>query len=129
MRETVMPVRWTVEGDLLSLTFDGEYGFDDIAEAARQGFRAVSGPVRLLVDATPTAQLPDGQGVQQRIGLLRELAGRLAGPVAIVASPGAMYGIARQIGQQAEIPDALKVQVFERLADAREWLDRGALPG
>jgi hypothetical protein len=80
------------------------------------------------VDATPTARLPDGQGVRQRIGLLRELAGRLAGPVAIVATPGAMYGIARQIGQQAEVPDALTVQVFDRLADAHDWLDRGAPP-
>jgi hypothetical protein len=66
--------------------------------------------------------------VEQRIGLLRELAGRLAGPVAIVATPGAMYGIARQIGQQAEVPDALTVRVFDRLADARDWLERGAPP-
>jgi hypothetical protein len=123
-----MPVHWAVEGDLLSLTFDGEYSFDDIAQSARLGIHAVPGPVRLLVDATPTARLPDGRGVEQRIGLLRELAGRLAGPVAIVATPGAMYGIARQIGQQAEVPDALTVRVFDRLADARDWLERGAPP-
>ena len=121
-----MPVPWRVEGDLLSLTFEGEYTFDEIADAARRGVQAAGGPVRLLVDATPTARLPDSQGVRQRIGLLRELIGHLAGPVAIVATPGAMYGIARQIGQQAEVPDALTVQVFERIADARDWLDRGA---
>ena len=123
-----MPVHWAVEGDLVSLTFDGEYSFDDIAQAAGHGLQAVAGPVRLLVDATPTARLPDGRGVEQRIGLLRELAARLAGPVAIVATPGAMYGIARQIGQQAEVPDPLTVRVFDRLADARDWLERGALP-
>lgn len=123
-----MPVHWAVEGDLLSLTFDGEYSFDDIAQSARLGLQAVAGPVCLLVDATPTARLPDARGVEQRIGLLRELAGRLAGPVAIVATPGAMYGIARQIGQQAEVPDALTVRVFDRLADARDWLERGAPP-
>jgi len=87
-----MPVHWAVEGDLVSLTFDGEYSFDDIAQAAGHGLQAV------------------------------------AGPVAIVATPGAMYGIARQIGQQAEVPDALTVRVFDRLADARDWLERGALP-
>jgi hypothetical protein len=117
-----MPVRWGVEGDVLTLTFDGEYSFDDIAGAARAGLAAVTGPVRLLVDATPTARLPDPAGVKQRIALLLELKDRLAGGVAIVATPGAMYGIARQIGQQAEIPDALSVRVFDRLDEAREWL-------
>lgn len=121
-----MPVLWSVEGDLLSLTFEGEYTFDEIADAARRGVQAAGGRVRLLVDATPTARLPDSRGVRQRIGLLRELIGRLAGPVAIVATPGAMYGIARQIGQQAEVPEALTVRVFERVSDARDWLDRGA---
>lgn len=123
-----MPVYWAVEGDLLTLTFDGEYSFYDIADAAKQGVAAAGGRVRLLVDATPTARLPDSQGVQQRIALLRELAGRLAGPVAIVATPGAMYGVARQIGQQAEMPEAMTVRVFERLDEARAWLDRGAGP-
>ena len=27
-----MPVHWAVEGDLVSLTFDGEYSFDDMLE-------------------------------------------------------------------------------------------------
>ena len=117
-----MPVHWAVEGDLVTLTFDGEYAFDDIATAARAALAAAPGPVRLLVDATPTARLPDREGVAQRIGLLRELAGRLAGPVAIVATPGAMYGIARQIGQQAEGAGRLTVRVFERLDEARDWI-------
>ena len=123
-----MPVHWALAGDLLALTFDGEYTFDEIAEAARRGILAAPSRVRLLVDATPTARLPDSEGVRRRVGLLRELSARLAGPVAIVASAGAMYGIARQIGQQAEVPEALVVRVFERLADARDWLDRGAPP-
>ena len=123
-----MPVHWAVEGNLLSLTFDGEYSFEEIADAARQGIAAARGRVQLLVDATPTGRLPDSRGVKQRVGLLRELIGHLAGPVAIVATPGAMYGIARQIGQQAEVADPLRVRVFDRLTDAREWLDRGAPP-
>jgi hypothetical protein len=123
-----MAVLWAVDGDVLTLTFDGEYSFNDIAEAARAGLATVACPVRLLVNATPTARLPDAEGVKQRIALLRELQGRLAGAVAIVATPGAMYGIARQIGQQAEVPDALTVRVFERLADAREWMARGSPP-
>ena len=121
-----MPVLWTVEADVLSLTFEGEYTFDDIAAAARAALVAVSGPVRLLVDATPTARLPDTEGVKQRIALLAELRPRLSGPVAIVATPGAMYGIARQIGQQAESPDALTVRVFDRLTEARDWMARGS---
>lgn len=123
-----MPVRWSLEGNLLLLTFDGVYSFDEIAEAARQGVGAAGRPVKLLVDATPTARLPDSQGVQRRVELLRSLAARLAGPVAIVATPGAMYGIARQIGQQAEMPAGLSVRVFERVADARGWLVQGAPP-
>lgn len=121
-----MPVHWAVEGDLVTLTFDGEYSFDDIAAAARGGLAAAVGPVRLMVDATPTARLPDREGVAQRIALLRELKDRLAGPVAIVATRGAMYGIARQIGQQAEGPGALTVRVFERLDEARDWMARGS---
>jgi hypothetical protein len=121
-----MPVLWAVDGDVLTLTFDGEYTFNDIALAARAGLAAVSGPVRLVVDATPTARLPDAEGVRQRIALLRELQERLGGAVAIVATPGAMYGIARQIGQQAETPDRLRVRVFDRLAEAREWMARGS---
>ena len=121
-----MPVLWSVHGDVLTLPFDGEYSFHDIAEAAGSGLAAIAGPVRLLVDATPTARLPDTEGVKQRIALLRELRGRLAGAVAIVATPGAMYGIARQIGQQAETPDGLIVRVFDRLADAREWMAHGS---
>lgn len=121
-----MPVPWAVDGDVLTLTFEGEYTFHDIAAAARAGLAAVSGPVRLLVDATPTARLPDAEGVKQRIALLHEVRDRLAGAVAIVATPGAMYGIARQIGQQAETPDSLRVRVFERMADARDWMARGS---
>ena len=121
-----MPVHWALEGDLLTLTFDGEYSFPEIAAAAAEGLAGAPGRVRLLVDATPTARLPDSQGVRQRIGLLRDIAGRLAGPVAIVATAGAMYGIARQIGQQAEEVDVLRVRIFERAAEARSWLDRGA---
>ena len=123
-----MPVLWAVDGDVLTLTFQGEYSFEDIAAAARAGLAAVSGPVRLLVDATPTARLPDAKGVQQRIALLREVQGRLAGAVAIVATPGAMYGIARQIGQQAEVPDTFTVRIFDRLAEARLWMARGSPP-
>ena len=122
-----MPVLWALDGDLVTLTFEGEYTFEEIAEAARRGLEGAPAQVRLLVDATPTARLPDSQGVRQRVGLLRELADRLAGPVAIVASAGAMYGIARQIGQQAESVESLNVRVFERLGEARGWLDRGAL--
>ena len=121
-----MPVHWAVEGDVLTLTFHGEYAFDDIAAAARAGLAVTPGPVRLVVDASGTGRLPDSQGVKQRIGLLRELQGRLAGPVAIVATPGAMYGIARQVAQQAEAPDALRVRVFEDLDGARRWLAAGA---
>ena len=123
-----MPVLWAVDGDVLTLTFQGEYSFEDIAAAARAGLAAVSGPVRLLVDATPTARLPDAKGVKQRIALLREVQGRLAGAVAIVATPGAMYGIARQIGQQAEVPDTLTVRIFDRLAETRLWMARGSPP-
>jgi hypothetical protein len=121
-----MPVRWSFEGDVLTLIFEGDYSFDDIASAARSGLAAASGRLRLIVDATPTARLPDSQGVRQRVGLLRELADRLAGPVAIVATPGAMYGIARQIGQQAEAPDALTIRVFEKVEEARDWMARGS---
>lgn len=117
-----MPVRWALEGDVLTLTFDGEYSFGDIAAAAAAGLAASPGPVRLVVDATPTARLPDSEGVRQRITLLRSLRDRLSGPVAIVATPGAMYGIARQIEQQAESPEGLVVRVFERLSEAREWI-------
>jgi hypothetical protein len=123
-----MPVHWSLEDDVLTLVFDGHYTFDDIESAARSGLAAAPGKVRLLVDATPTARLPDSQGVRQRVGLLRDLADRLAGPVAIVATPGAMYGIARQIGQQAEGPDVLMVRVFESTAEAREWMARGSPP-
>jgi SpoIIAA-like len=123
-----MPVLWAVDGDVLNLTFQGEYSFEDIAAAARAGLAAVAGPVRLLVDATPTARLPDAKGVKQRIALLREVQGRLAGAVAIVATPGAMYGVARQIGQQAEVPDTLTVRVFDRLAEAQDWMARGSPP-
>ena len=121
-----MPVHWSLEDDVLTLVFDGDYTFDHIASAARAGLAATHGKVRLLIDATATARLPDSQGVRQRIGLLRELAERLAGPVAIVATPGAMYGIARQIGQQAEGPDLLTVRVFESTAEARDWMARGS---
>ncbi|HYC30763.1 MAG TPA: hypothetical protein VEB59_00665 [Gemmatimonadales bacterium] len=121
-----MPVLWALDGDIVTLTFDGEYTFEEIVEAARFALGAAPARVRLLVDATPTARLPDSEGVRQRIGLLRELADRLSGPVAIVATPGAMYGIARQIGQHAESVDTLSVRVFERVAEAREWLLPGA---
>ena len=121
-----MPVHWSLEDDVLTLVFDGDYTFVDIASAARAGLAATHGKVRLLIDATPTARLPDSHGVRQRIGLLRDLAERLAGPVAIVATPGAMYGIARQIGQQAEGPDVLTVRVFESRAEARDWMARGS---
>ena len=124
-----MPVRWAVQGDVLTLTFDGEYSFDEIAAAARAGLASAPGRFRLLVNAAPTARLPDSQGVKQRIALLGEIKERLSGPVAIVATPGAMYGIARQIGQQAEVPNSLIVRVFEDLAEAQRWLARGAGPG
>ena len=124
-----MPVHWSLDGDVLTLVFDGDYTFDDIAAAARSGVAAAQGRVRLVVDATPTARLPDTQGVRQRVGLLRDLADRLAGPVAIVATPGAMYGIARQIGQQAEAPDTLTIRVFETLSEARDWMARGTPDG
>lgn len=117
-----MPVHWSVEGDLLSLSFDGEYSFLEIADAARAGFDAVTGPVRLIVDATGTARLPDAGGVRQRIDLLLGLQDRLAGPVAIVATPGAMYGIARQVAIQAERLERIRIQVFESLDAARRWM-------
>lgn len=118
-----MAVEWSLEGDLLSIRFVGEYTFADIAAAARAGTAQAPGPVRLLVDATRTARLPDAQGVRQRIDLLLELRTRLAGPVAIVASPGAMFGIARQIGQHAESYEAISVRVFEHMQAARAWLE------
>ena len=117
-----MPVHWTLEGALLTLSFDGEYGFEEIAGAARAGLAAAPSRVRLLVDATGTARLPDSQGVQQRIALLREVMDRVADRVALVATPGAMYGIARQVAQQAETTETVVIQVFESRAAARAWL-------
>jgi hypothetical protein len=32
-----MPVHWSLDGDVLTLSFDGEYSFLEIAEAARAG--------------------------------------------------------------------------------------------
>ncbi len=120
-----MPVEWSLAGDVLTLDFVGEYTFADVTAAARAGLAAAGGPVRLLVDATRTARLPDAQGVRQRIDLLVELRSRLAGPVAIVASSGAMFGIARQIGQHAESYAPLSIRVFESLDAARAWLEEG----
>jgi hypothetical protein len=118
-----MPVEWSLAGDILTLAFIGEYTFADIQAAAQAGVAAAPGPVRLLVDATRTARLPDAQGVRQRIELLVHLHSRLAGPVAIVASPGAMFGVARQVAQHAESYTAMTIRVFERADIARAWLD------
>lgn len=117
-----MPVHWSLEGDVLTLAFDGDYSFLEIADAARAGVGAATGPVRLIVDATGTARLPDATGVRQRIDLLRALHDRLAGPVAIVATPGAMYGIARQVALQAERTERITIQVFESRDEARRWM-------
>jgi hypothetical protein len=117
-----VPVHWSLDADVLSLVFDGEYSFRDIADAARAGLAAAGHPVRLLVDATGTARLPDTAGVRQRIDLLIGLRDYLAGPVAIVASPGAMFGIARQVAQQADFEDRVTIEVFDSLATARSWI-------
>lgn len=121
-----MPVRWALSGDVLTLVFDGEYRFEDIVSAAGEGTAAARTPVRVVVDARPTSRLPDSEGVRQRIDLLRSLRSRLAGAVAIVATPGAMYGVARQIAQQAEMAGGLTVRVFEQTQDALAWMARGS---
>jgi hypothetical protein len=120
-----MPVHWSLEGDLLQLVFDGEFSFDEIAAAAWNGLEAAARPVRLLIDATGAARLPDAKGVGQRIQLLVQLRSRLAGAVAIVASPGAMYGIARQIALQAEGLGQLTIRVWGSREEARAWLREG----
>jgi hypothetical protein len=118
-----MSVHWSLDGDLLTLAFDGEYTLLEIADAARAGIAAGGGgPVRLIVDATGTARLPDATGVRQRIDLLVGLRARLAGPVAIVATPGAMFGIARQVALQAELADRVTIHVFDSLDAARRWM-------
>lgn len=122
-----MPVEWSLTDDVLTLQFIGEYTFADIAAAARAGVESAAGSVRLLVDATGTGRLPDAQGVRQRIDLLLELRSRLAGPVAIVASSGAMFGIARQIGQHVESYGGMQIRVFQDLPAARAWLSDGSL--
>jgi hypothetical protein len=122
-----MPVEWSLTEDVLTLRFLGEYTFAEIAAAARAGLESAPGSVRLLVDATGTARLPDAQGVRQRVDLLLELRSRLTGPVAIVASSGAMFGIARQIGQQVESFGGMQIRVFQDLAAARAWLADGSL--
>jgi len=119
-----MPVLWSLDRDLLTLTFQGQYGFSEIATAARAGIEAAGGRrVRLLVDSRAAAQLPDKQGVEQRVALLRALAPHLLGPVAILAGDGANYGIARQVGLRVE-GDALQVVPFLYPEAAREWLER-----
>ncbi len=120
-----MPVEWSLDGEILTLRFVGTYAFNEIEAAARAGLAGAAGPVRLLVDATGTARLPDAQGVRQRIGLLVDLRARLAGPVAIVASPGAMFGIARQVAQNAEGYASMTIRVFEQADAARAWLEAG----
>jgi hypothetical protein len=132
-QESPVPVEWSLADDILTLNFVGEYTFAEIAEAAQAGVAAAHRPVRLLVDATRTARLPDSQGVRQRIELLVGLHARLAGTVAIVASPGAMFGIARQVAQHAEGYTPMTIRVFEESAAARAWLldageDRRATP-
>ena len=121
-----MPVHWSLDGDVLLLVFDGEYSFDEIATAARSGLEVATGAVRLVVDATGTARLPDAKGVGQRIQLLVQLRSRLAGPIAIVASPGAMFGIARQIALQAEDLGQLTVRVWGSRQEALSWLREGS---
>jgi hypothetical protein len=120
-----MPVEWSLADNVLTLNFVGEYTFPEIASAAEAGVKAASGPVRLLIDATRTARLPDAQGVRQRVELLVGLRGRLAGPVAIVATPGAMFGIARQVAQYVEGYSAMTIRVFDQLGEARAWLENG----
>lgn len=117
-----MPVRWDLEMDVLSLSFEGEYSFEEIAQAAKQGLAAAGRPIRLLIDARGTSRLPDALGVRQRIALLQELEPRLQGPVALVAIRGAMYGVARQIAQQAESGGRLTIAVFDDPAKARAWI-------
>lgn len=124
-----MPVHWSLEGDLLTLSFDGEYSFLEIAEAARAGIDAAGRRVRLIVDATGTARLPDAAGVRQRIDLLLGLYDWLAGPVAIVATPGAMYGVARQVALQADRTDRITIEVVESLDAARRWMIGHSGPG
>lgn len=121
-----MPVEWSLADDVVTLNFVGEYTFPEIVAAAQAAVAAAPGPVRLVVDATRTARLPDAQGVRQRVDLLVGLRSRLAGPVAIVATPGAMFGIARQIAQYAEGYSAMTIRVFEQLGDARAWIDHGS---
>ena len=117
-----MPVLWSLADDLLTLTFQGQYSFSDIAAAARAGVEAAVGRrVRLLVDSRAAAQLPDRRGVEQRVELLRALAPHLLGPVAILAGNGANYGIARQVGLRIE-GESLQVVPFLDLEDARAWL-------
>ena len=117
-----MPVHWSLDGDLLTLAFDDEYTVLEIADAARAGIAAAGGPVRLIVDATGTARLPDATGVRPRIDLLVGLRDRLAGPVAIVATPGAMFGVARQVALHAELADRVTIHVFDSLDAARRWM-------
>ena len=120
-----MPVEWSLADNVLTLNF--EYTFPEIAAAAEAGVKTAPGPVRLLVDATRTARLPDAQGVRERVELLVGLRARLAGPVAIVATPGAMFGIARQVAQYAEGYSAMTIRVFDQLGEARAWLDNSSM--
>lgn len=120
-----MAVTYVIEGDLLTLTLEGEYAPEDVIE---RFLSAMSGPkcpdpVTLLVDVSASASLATRPTDQIRLVAERlgEFKNRIGGRCAVVAASDVNFGLSR-LGAVYSEGVGVHVEVFRDRAQALAWL-------
>lgn len=126
-----MSFSYTVSADGKSAWLIGSG--DGGAEAARAATEKLAGDPRLgstfvlLVDARGITPPPSPEAVRAVIAVHTRILGKRTPRVALLASPGVLYGIGRQMGIHLEL-DGTSAQVFTDEREAYEWLQCPPLP-
>jgi hypothetical protein len=124
-----MPVTYTLQGSLLSLTMVGEYAPQEVPEAFQAGLDdpACPRPVALLADVTQSKSLD--HRAPHEIRRVAEFLGRFGERIgwrcAVVAASDVQFGLS-QMGAVFSADVGVSVEVFRNHEEALQWLGASA---
>lgn len=121
-----MPVRTTIEDDLVTFHLEGEFDTDALLHAGREvrSDPALRRPVRLLFDATGSAMSAGHEEIIARVGRLAALRGEFVPRVGVVVAGELHYGLTRVHDGYAS-SKGIRIRPFRTREEALAWIDRG----
>lgn len=120
-----MPVRWSIDEDLVQLDLEGHYAPTDIIDAFLSALsdRRCPEQIHLLLDTTQSESLKERtprevRHVAQYLGPYRK---RIRGRCAVVAETDLQFGLSR-MGSAYSDSVGVDARVFRSRAEALDWL-------